>query len=338
MRAGVRVRRRQGARPRRRQTFARWKHRMRRRWRETKCLAKIVAHELIRTKVFDVAAELAFWSMMSMVPLLMTVIAVLSVLRLPTLVPEMLGILAMLVPASSLAMVENLVGGLLTPHSGALSFGVISYIWSSTGGFTALIAALDIAYDVEVDRGWIRNRLQAILLTFTSGGLITISLLALLAGPHFAQFLGQIVPIPAPLQDLWPVIRFGTVFTCFVVGLELMYFLGPNMKQHFRSTLPGAILAIGLWFLGSFSLAFYLNHISNFSKMYGGMGAVIGLMFWIYLTALAILIGAEVNAEMAKRRDAIFRAHLNAARQERLRAAVETQTPQRKPVSGRPAA
>ena len=335
----VRVRRRLGPRPRRRQTFARWRQRVRRRWRETKCLAKIVGHELIRTRTLNVAAELSFWSLMSMVPLLMTVVALLSVLRLPTLVPEMLGVLALLVPATSLAMVEKMVGTLLTPHSGALSFGIISYIWASTGGFTSLIAALDIAYDVERERGWLRDRLQAILLTFTSGGLVIVSLLGLILGPHFAHFLAQIFTIPSFLQELWPFIRFGTIFVCFVLALELMYFLGPNRRQHFKSTLPGAILAIFLWFAGSFGLSFYLAHLSNFSRLYGGMGALLALMFWTYLTSLAILIGAETNAEMAKRRDAIFRAHLNAARREKSEAERRpAETPQRNPISGHPAA
>lgn len=320
------------SRPRRTQTFSRWHHRVRRRWRETRCLANIVGHELIRTKVFDVAAGVAFWCMMSMIPLLMTVVALISLLPIPSLLPQLLGVMAILVPPQSLAMVEKMVGNLLTPHGGALSFGLVSYIWSTTGAFTSLISALDIAYDVKVERSWLRDRLQALILTFTSGGLISISLLALIAGPDFGRFLGQIAPIPAAFEKMWPLLRLATVFVCFVIGLELVYFLGPNMRQRFRSTLPGAIFATALWFAGSFGLAFYLDHMTNYSRMYGGMGAVIGLMFWIYLIALAILIGAELNAEIAKRRDSLFRGHLQATSGRNSSAARE------KPAAGRPAA
>lgn len=299
-----------GRRPRRQKTFRRWHQRLRRRWKETRYLAVIVTRELIRTHVFDTAAGLAFWSMMSMVPLLMSVVALLSLLHLPNLLPELLGVLALLVPQGSLTMVEQMIGSLLTPHGGAFSFGFLSYLWSATGGFTSLIAGLNVAYDVKVERSWIRNRIQALILTFTSGGLLTISLLALLAGPHFVHFVGQIVPVPAAFEKMWPLIRFVTVFVGFVLALELVYFLGPNMRQRFTSTLPGAIVAIGLWFAGSFGLAFYLNHLAHYSRLYGGMGAVIGLMFWIYLTALAILAGAEINAELAKSRDSLFRGHV----------------------------
>lgn len=310
---------------------------MRRRWKETRVLAVIVGHELIRTRVIDVAAGLAFWSMMSMVPLLLTVVAVLSLLHLPGLYPQLLGVMALLVPPDALALVEGMIGNLLRPHTGMLSFGIISYIWSTTGGFTSLISALNIAYDVARPRSWFRDRLQALLLTFTSGGLLTISLIALLAGPGFGHFLGQVFVIPPALERLWPVIRIGTVFVGFVVALELVYFLGPNLKQRFKSTLPGAIFAIGMWFAGSAGLAFYLNDMSNYSKLYGGMGAIIALMFWIYLMALATLIGAEVNAELAKRRDTLYRGHQKAAWKEE-RAISEAKTARPASAAGRPAA
>jgi membrane protein len=303
--------------PPRRSNLSRWRHRLRRRWRETRALSFIVGHELVRTDVLEVAAGLAFWSMLSMVPLLMALAALLSMLRIPGLLPQLLGVLAMLVPADSLAMVEKMVGGLLAPHRGMLSFGIVIYIWSTTSGFTALITALNVAYDVTAPRSWLRDRLQGLILACTSGGLLTVSLLALLAGPGFGHFMGAVIPIPESLERMWPPIRMATVFVAFVVALELVYFLAPNRRQRFTSTLPGAIVAIALWFAGSAGLAFYLNHFAHYSRLYGGMGAVIGLMFWIYLTALAILIGAEANAELAKRRDSLFRGHWKAAERER---------------------
>ena len=273
----------------------------RRQWKAMRAMATIVTRELLRTRAIDVAASLAFWSMMSMIPLLMTVVAIVSLLHLPSLIPQLLSVMAMLVPPNALTLMEKLVGTLLTPHTGVLSFGLASYIWSSTGMFTSLIAALDIAYDVKQERSWIRNRIRAIVLTFTSGGLLTIALLMLVAGPDFVHFVEEFMAVPPHLEKLWPLIRYGTVIVCFVVALELVYFLAPNRRQRFKATLPGAVFAIGVWFVGSAGLAFYLDHLSNFAKLYGGMGAVLALMFWIYLVALATLTGAELNAELAKR-------------------------------------
>ena len=236
------------------------------------------------------------------------------------LLPQLLSILAMLVPSDALSTVEKMIGSLLEPHRGMLSFGILSYIWSVSGGFTALITALNVAYDVTAPRSWVRDRAQALILALTSGGLLTVSMLALIAGPHFGHFLVEVFPVPRSFERMWPLIRIATVFVTFVVALELVYFLAPNRKQRFKSTLPGAIVAIGLWFVGSAGLAFYLNHLAHYSRMYGGMGAIIGLMFWVYLTALAILIGAELNAELAKRWDSLFRGHLKATERERMAA------------------
>lgn len=294
----------------RRRSMARWRHRMRRRWREVRALTAIIFHELIRTNAIDVAAGVAFWLMLSLVPLIMSAVALLAILRMPDFVPQLLGVIAILVPPNALDLVEKLVGTLLTPHGSALSFGIVSYLWSSTSGFVSLIAALNIAYDVKEQRSWLRDRVQAFILTFTSGGLLLISMGAIVAGPHLVHSLDQVFVFPRFVMRLWPILRFATVFVSFVIGLELIYFLGPNMRQRFRSTLPGAVLASIIWFLGSYSLAFYMDHLSNYAKIYGGMGALFGLMFWLYLTSLAILIGAESNAEIAKRRDSIFRRHV----------------------------
>ena len=321
----------QHARPHRRKTFRRWAHRMRRRWRETRCLTLIVAHELLRTKVIDSASGLAFWFMLSMPPLLMAVIALVSLLPIPGLIPQLMTEVAILVPANSLAMVENLLGNVLQPHSGVLSFGVLSYIWSTTGGFTSMITALNVAYDVKVERSWIQDRIRALILTFTSGILLSISLLAIVAGPHFGHIAGQLVHVPRFVEHLWPAMRIATVFVTFAIGLEVAYFLAPNRRQKFSSTIPGSIVAIVLWFGGSFALSFYLHNGADYSKLYGGLGAIFGLIFWIYITALAILIGGEVNAELAKHRDALFRGHLKETLAEAERLAGESAKP--KPAS-----
>jgi membrane protein len=323
------------SRPGRTKSFARWHQRLRRRWKETRLLSVIVFRELLRTKAFDVAAGVAFWSMMSMLPLLMMVVALITLLPIPSLLPQLLGVLAILVPPTSLTMVEKMAGTLLTPHGGVLSFAIIGYIWSATGGFTSLISALNIAYDVKVERTWLRDRLQALILTFTSGGLLALSLFALIAGPHFGHLLTQIFPMPAAFEKMWPGLRIAIVFLCFVVALVLVYFLGPNMRQRFRSTVPGALFAIALWFVGSAGLSWYLNHFAHYSRLYGGMGAVIGLMFWVYLTALAILIGAELNAELAKRRDSLFRCHVQEGTKRRKR---QKSTPMPDPPPDRTAA
>ncbi len=277
--------------------------RLRSYWRETRGLAVIVYNELWRTRAFTIAAALAFYFLMSMVPLLIVFSSLLQFLPIPNVFQQLLDLMAELVPADSMSLVERIVADILTPNRGKLlSFGIVGYLWSASGGFSALIESLDIAYDVPVSRVWWRDRLRALLLTFTSGGLVSLSILLLIAGPHFGHFLTQMFPIPTAFEYLWPVLQVALTIATFVASLEFVYYLGPNCRHSFSSTLPGAVIAIGVWFVGSAALSYYLGHFSNYNTTYGSMGAVIGLMLWFYLTGLAILTGAELNAELTKQK------------------------------------
>ncbi|MBV8438288.1 MAG: YihY/virulence factor BrkB family protein [Silvibacterium sp.] len=274
----------------------RWSH-------ETWHLIVIVYSELWRTRAFTIAAALAFYFLFSLVPLLVIFSSLLQFFPVPDLFQQLLNLMAEFMPPDSLAFVERILADILTPNRGKLlSFGILGYLWTTSGGFSTLIESLDIAYDVEVSRPWWRDRMRALVLAFTSGGLVSLSVLLLIAGPHFGHFLTSVFPVPQSVEHLWPVFRPIFIFITFVAGLEVIYYLGPNCKHSFLSTLPGAAVAISIWLIGSWGLTFYVSDVTNYNVTYGSMGALIGLMLWFYITALAILIGAELNAELAKKR------------------------------------
>lgn len=267
-------------------------------------LSRTVYTELWRTRAFTIAAALAFYFLFSMVPLLVIFSSLLQFLPVPDVFQQLLNLMAGIVPPDSMTFVERIVADILTPNNRVklLSFGILGYLWTTSGGFSALIESLNIAYDVEVSRVWWRDRLKALQLAFTSGGLVSLSVILLIVGPHFGHFLSEVFPIPLAIEHLWPLFRLVFIFVTFVTGLEVVYYLGPNCRHSFLSTFPGAIFAITIWLVGSSVLSYYLSHISNYNVTYGSMGAVIGLMLWFYITGVAILIGAELNAELAKQR------------------------------------
>lgn len=268
--------------------------------RNTWRLIATVYSELWRTRAFTIAAALAFYFLLSMVPLLVIFSSLLQFLPVPDVFQQVLDLMARLVPPDSMTFVERILSDILTPDRGKLlSFGILGYIWSAAGGFSSLIESLDIAYDVEASRPWWRDRLRALQLAFTSGGLVSLSVLVLIVGPQFGHFLAEVFPV-SHVELLWPIFRPVFIFVTFVVALELVYYLGPNCRHSFLSTLPGAAFAISMWLIGSWGLNYYLSRITNYNATYGSMGAIIGLMLWFYITALAILIGAEFNAERAK--------------------------------------
>lgn len=265
-------------------------------------LAAVVLQEVLRTRVLTIGAAVAFFFLLSLVPLLGVFSALLSALPIPNLWDQLLGVMALLVPPEAMVFVRSVISSVLTPHPARiLSIGILTYLWSAAGAFSALIEALNIAYDVQESRSWLRDRLQALLLTFTCGGLGIVLLLTLLAGQPFIHFLSQLIPIPYVFAIVWPPLRIAILFSTFVTIVMLLYFLGPNRTVPYRSVLPGAAFAVVFWALGSFGLSEYAAHFSDYDAAYGSLGAIILLMLWLYLTAVVLLVGAELNAELWKR-------------------------------------
>jgi len=265
-----------------------------------------VWNEMLRTRAYVVAAALSFYFLLSLVPLLIIFSSLLAYLPIPNLFDQLLDLAASLVPPDAMTLVEKVMIGVLTPKSkGLLSFSILGYIWSSTGGFSAAIEALDIAYGVQVSRPWWRDRLRALMLTFTTGVLVLSSLLLLIAGSNFGRLLAVVFPVPQSLAAVWPSARLALTFSTFVVAILVMYVFGPNAKITFRSAAPGAVLAVCVWFAGSAGFSFYLRHVTDYNLTYGSLGAVIVLMLWFYIIGIATLLGAEVNAQLAQRKHLI---------------------------------
>jgi membrane protein len=99
---------------------------------------------------------------------------------------------------------------------------------------------------------------------------------------------------------LWPYIHWTIAVGFTVLAIEALYFIAPNVKQRFLATLPGAVLSVGCWIGLSYLLGTYFRHFGSFNKTYGTLGAAIALMVWLYWTGFAMLVGAELNAELAK--------------------------------------
>lgn len=271
----------------------------------------IVYNELFRTRAFTMAAAMSYYFLLAMVPLLIFFSATVGYLPIPNLFNQLLDNLAVLIPPQAMHMVQRILGSLLAPHRGGwVSFGLLGYLWTATGGFTALIEALNVAYDVEKTRSWWGDRVRALLMTFTTGLLTFIGLLVVIAGPHFGHLLTKLLLVPPELGRMWPLLRLGAILVTFTAVVELQYYLGPNRKQRFLETLPGAVAAMIGIFLSSAGMAYYFGHLSNYNKTYGPMAAVIILMVWFYVVSLLFVAGAELNAELMKQRSTSRRAIL----------------------------
>ncbi len=267
--------------------------------REMKEVAKNVYHDLDRTRVFSIAAGLAYYFVLALFPLLIFLATLLGFLPFPHLFDQILDLMARFVPPDAMGLVKQVLQSVLKArHPGLLSFGIIGTLWAASGGFAAMMEALDIAYDVKQSRPFWKSKLVSLGLTCTIGAFMAIAMVVLMAGPKFGVFLARFFHVSWLFAKLWPFLRWGIEFLCIVVALELLYYMGPNVKQRFKSTLPGALIGVTAWIVASIAVSIYISHFGNYNATYGALGAGIALMLWLYVSAVAILIGAEVNAEL----------------------------------------
>lgn len=253
----------------------------------------------IAHRIWNEAAALSFYFLVALFPLLL-VISTLIGFVLSSQTSAYFSLLAYLdrvMPTSAVEVFSGVLNQLTSGASGGkLSFGILITLWAASSGVTASIEALNIAFEVPSSRRWWHRRLVAVGLTLSIGLIITASLVFLLTGGTAASALMSRLPVLGALSHLSSVIRWLAGLTLLWLSLNLIYGFGPNLKRkRWEGVLPGSCFALACWLLASFCLRSYLSTFGSLSH-YGSLAGVIALLFWIYLTAAALLLGGELNA------------------------------------------
>jgi membrane protein len=257
--------------------------------------------DVLRNHTMQMSAALAYYFVLSLFPALIFLSAMVAFLPLPDLFNQALGMMAQFLPPDSMGLVRRILSDVITPNrSTFLSFGILGTLWAASGGFSAAIEALNIAYDVEDDRPFWKTRPLAVALALGTGILMLVALSVMIVGPKFGEWLAGRIHLSFLFVLLWPYIHWSIAIGFTILAVEALYFLAPNVKQRFLATLPGAILAVGCWIALSYLLGLYFRHFAHFNQTYGTLGAAIALMTWLYWTGFAMLVGAELNSELAK--------------------------------------
>jgi membrane protein len=256
-------------------------------------------HDIVTNHTMTLAAGLSYYFVLSFFPLLILLAATLAYLPIPNLFDDILGTLAHVVPAESMGVVRWFVATVVTRHGGLLTFGLLGTLWTASSGFSGLIEALNVAYNVPETRPFWKTRLLALGLMFVVGTLLTGSLTLLLLGPLLVNWL-QSATGANGFAALWPYFKWTLSVAFTVVGVELLFYWAPNVKQRFWATLPGAIIGVGFFIGSSYALGIYFQNYAHYNRTYGALGGALGLMVWLYYSWFAILIGAEINAELLK--------------------------------------
>jgi membrane protein len=175
-----------------------------------------------------------------------------------------------------------------------LFFGVAVALWSVSAVARTLTEAFNIAYEVAETR----NRWKQLALSLAFGPVlaVVVSVALMLIGPRLVGGIATLVDLDELFVRLWGWLRFPVALLLLAVVLCVVYRFGPNANQRFRSVFPGAALCVVLWAVSSVACSFYLANFARYGVTYGSLGAAVGLLFYLYICASVVLMGAELNA------------------------------------------
>lgn len=258
-------------------------------------LVRLLWHRIEEDDIPGLSAQLAYFFLLSLFPLLIFIFTLLPYLPIPY--PDILGSIREFAPADTMELIEKNVNDVMeNRRGGLLSFGIIGTLWSASNGIHALVRAFNKAYNVEESRSFIVARAMSIVLTFGMLLVFIVAVLLPIFGKEIGIFLFSQFGFTEEFLRVWNMLRFIVSALILFLIFTGLYWIAPNVKMRCRSAFPGAAFATVGWILSSYALSFYVGNFNNFSLTYGSIGAIIVLLIWLYISGFIIIIGGEINA------------------------------------------
>jgi membrane protein len=260
-------------------------------------IAKRTAKEVKNDQVPLLAAGVAFYLLLSLFPLIIAGVSIYGLVADPTSVRDQLARLTQTLSPETAKLVGEQIKQVTAGAGGALGLatvlGILTALWSASSGMKALITGVNLAYDETETRKFFKLRGLALLFTLGAMVLMAVALATIVGYPPVADTL------PLVLRWLVAILRFVVLAGLLIAGLAVLYRYAPDRDEPRWSWVSwGSVVATVLWVLASIGFALYANFFGNYNKTYGALAGVIILMFWLWLTALVVLVGAELNTEM----------------------------------------
>jgi membrane protein len=266
---------------------------------------KRTVREFREDNLTDWAAALTYYSVLSIFPALLVLVSIVGLIGAPVTEP-LLDNLGAVAPSEARDILENAVRELERSRGSASFLAILALaggLWAASGYVAAFIRASNIVWDVEEGRPvWktlpLRVGLTLVLLVLLAAS----ALLVVLTGP-VAEKAGEVIGVSGAVVTVWDIGKWLLLVLLISAMLAILYYAAPNVRQPgLRWITPGSILAVIVWVAASAAFALYVAAFGSYNKTYGSLGAVIVFLIWLWLTNVAVLLGAELNAELERRR------------------------------------
>lgn len=262
---------------------------------------KQLTKRILDDDLWGMAAQLAFFFLLSLFPFMLFLITLLGFL--PITQEDLINFLSVYAPDQT----TNLIGGNISEvveerNGGLLSLGIAGALWSASNGINAIMKSMNTAYNIEEQRSLIVTRLLAIALTVFMIFVIIVAFLLPVFGQRIGEYLFAFINLSDDFLVVWNAMRWGISSVIIFLVLLALYRMAPSRRVYFRDASIGAAAATILWQIVSLTFSFYVNSFNHFSATHGSLGGVIILMLWFYLTGMIIILGGEINALVEFRR------------------------------------
>ncbi|MEX0969848.1 MAG: YihY/virulence factor BrkB family protein [Paracoccaceae bacterium] len=246
------------------------------------------------------AAGVAFYAMLSIFPAMAATIAIWGFVADPLVIQDQLEMTRQLLPDDAFLLLNTQVTALIAANNSTLQLAsilsILLAVWTSRSAVATVIRGLNVIYD-ENQHTPLKRYAMALGLTFL---LIVLAILAFAAVVIIPAILAY-VQIPVGLEVTIIAVKWVILLVAVFFGVGLLYRYGPNRSgAKVPWFTPGAIMALGVWALASFAFSTYLRNFGSFNEVYGSLGAIVGLLFWFYISAYIVLLGAQLNAELER--------------------------------------
>jgi membrane protein len=275
--------------------------------RDYVAIVRRAINEFNKDHMTNIAAALAYYAFLAIPAALLVAVGLFSLVAGPNAIVTVIDKLNGVMPGQATSLLEDSLKN-MTQHKGTgvtvLSIGSVLALWSVTGAMQNVMWALNIAYDREERRGFVRRRITALAMLVFALIAFALAFGVLVLGPHLSGWIGSTLGAESLVHTLWWIVEWPLLLLGFLVAFAGLMYLGPNVEHpRWRFLTFGSVVAIVMWLLGSGAFTLYVAKFGSYNKTWGALAAVVVMLTWLWLSAVALLLGAEINAEAERSRE-----------------------------------
>jgi membrane protein len=273
-------------------------------WRQ---ILKRTVKEFQDDNLTDWAAALTYYGVMSLFPMLLALVALLGLVGQSSSITTLIGSFRQAGLGGVADNIQKPLLDVVNAKGGAgalLGVGLLGSLWSASGYLGAFMRAMNSIYGVREGRPFWKLRPLQIGLTLLGVLLLSLVAIGLVVTGPVARAIGSAIGLGGTAVTVWGIVKWPVMLAIVMAVVDALYYIAPNVRQpRFRWLTPGGVLAVVLWAVASVGFGFYVAHFGSYGATYGTLGGVISFLVWLWISNIALLLGAEFNAELERERE-----------------------------------